>query len=181
MQLRYRYKAKCYKTEFTCLLTYVKKINCYLHTDILRRGSSSEAVVDLPAGQKRCSGPSYMARFLATGVLSSFRVRWGGWSPSWLVPLRATDESRSKLIFPSGLGYSIGVQSLAGFSWFASRPARDWAWPVTKCWFFSAEIRRPDTLPKRNYWYCASSHHIEKKTKNYTAPLHIQYVVYIHI
>lgn len=92
-------------------------------------------MMDLPAGQKRCSGPSYIARFLATGTESSFKVRWGGWSPSWLVPLRATDESRSKLILPSGLGYSIGVQSLAGFNWFASRPETQWAWLVMKCQF----------------------------------------------
>lgn len=122
--------------------------------------SSADAVVDLPAGQKRCSGPSYIARFLETGMLSFFKVRWAGWSPSWLVPLRATDESRSKLIFPSGLGYSIGVQSLAGFSWFASRPETDWTRLVTKCWFFYAEIRSPDTI--RNHWYCASSHHTEE-------------------
>lgn len=63
-----------------------------------------------------------MARLLATGILSSFRVRWGGWSPSWLVPLRATEESRSKLSLPSGLGYSMAVHSLAGFSWAESRP-----------------------------------------------------------
>lgn len=70
----------------------------------------------LPAGQNRCSGPSYMDRFLFTGTLSSFRVKCAGWSCSWLVPLRATDDRRSKLICPSGFGYSIGVQSLAGLS-----------------------------------------------------------------
>lgn len=68
-----------------------------------------------------------MERFLLTGTLSSFRVRWGGWSPSWLVPLRATEDSRSKLSLPSGFGYSMGVQSLAGFSWLASRPDTDGA------------------------------------------------------
>lgn len=66
-------------------------------------------------------------------MLSSFKVRCGGWSPSWLVPLNATEESRSKLILPSGLGYSIGVHSLAGFSWFASVPEKDFVELVTKC------------------------------------------------
>lgn len=97
-------------------------------------GCIPDGLKSSPAGQKRCSGPSYIARFLATGMLSSFRVRWAGWSPSWLVPLSATDDSRSKLILPSGLGYSIGVQSLAGFSWCASRPGREnGARLVTKC------------------------------------------------
>merc|ERR1719357_763182 len=39
-----------------------------------------------------------MARFLSTGTLSSFRVRWAGWSPSWLVPLRATVFERPWLL-----------------------------------------------------------------------------------
>lgn len=112
-----------------------RQIRCYLQPDRLCGWCSSEAMMMLPAGQKRCSGPSNMARFWPTGTLSSLRVRWAGWSPSWLVPLRATDESRSKLIFPSGLGYSIGVQSLAGFSWCASRPETERAWQVMKCWF----------------------------------------------
>jgi hypothetical protein len=64
-----------------------------------------------------------MARLRSTGTLSSLSVRWAGWSPSWLVPLRATDDSRSKLSLPSGRGYSMGVHSLAGFSWSESRPA----------------------------------------------------------
>lgn len=108
------------------------------------RQTHSEAEVVLPAGQKRCSGPSYMAKFWATGMLSSFRVKCGGWSPSWLVPLSATEESRSKLILPSGLGYSIGVQSLAGFSWCASRPERQRQ--SAACYemlIYSAQIRRP--------------------------------------
>lgn len=76
----------------------------------------------LPAGQNLCSGPSNTARFLLTGMLSSLRVKWAGWSCSWFVPLKATDDRRSKLIFPSGFGYSIGVQSLAGLSWAKSGP-----------------------------------------------------------
>lgn len=113
-------------------------------------GCCSGAALNLPAGQKRCSGPSYMFRFLATGMLSSFRVRWGGWSPSWFVPLRATDESRSKLNLPSGLGYSIGVQSLAGFSWSASRPEREnqTGYGMLTMIFTSAEIRWPHASPK---------------------------------
>lgn len=119
------YPALSFHATITDLLQEVLKISCYLCADILCGHWFLAAMMDLPAGQKRCSGPSYMAKFLATGTPSSFRVRWGGWSPSWLVPLRATEESRSKLILPSGLGYSIGVQSLAGFSWSASRPEMD--------------------------------------------------------
>lgn len=99
---------------------------------------TGEAPAALPAGQKRCSGPSYTARFLLTGTPSSFKVRCGGWSPSWLVPLRATEESRSKLILPSGLGYSVGAQSLAGFSWLASRPETNRA----------ADVKRGFSLPR---------------------------------
>src|SRR3546814_8893067 len=43
------------------------------------------------------------------GTDASFRVRWTGWSSSWFVFDRNTDDSRSKVIFPSGLGYSIGL------------------------------------------------------------------------
>lgn len=64
-----------------------------------------------------------MARFLLTGTLSSLRVRWAGWSPSWFVPLRATELNRSKLISLSGLGYSIAVHSAAGLRESASLPA----------------------------------------------------------
>jgi hypothetical protein len=39
-----------------------------------------------------------------------------------LVPVNATDSKRSKLISPSGLGYSIGVHSAAGFSFVLSAP-----------------------------------------------------------
>lgn len=131
-----------WKNNFSSWLVAIKKIFCtaelkfnktlsYYYSEKVERPErtgtqpwtgAAAALTGSPAGQKRCSGPSYIARFLATGMLSSFRVRWAGWSPSWLVPLSATDDSRSKLILPSGLGYSMGVQSLAGFSWCASRP-----------------------------------------------------------
>ena len=77
---------------------------------------SSKSFCHSPAGQNLASGPSNTARFLLTGTVSSLRVRWGGWSPSWLVPVRATEVSRSKLMTPSGFGYSIGLHSDTGFS-----------------------------------------------------------------
>lgn len=58
----------------------------------------------LPAGQNFPSGPSNTSKFCLTGTLSSFRVKCAGWSPSWLVPVKATDVKRSNVIFPSGLG-----------------------------------------------------------------------------
>lgn len=67
-----------------------------------------------PAGQNRCSGPSNFAKFTSPGTESSLSVRWAGWSWSWLVPVSATDDSRSKESSPSGLGYAIGVHSEAG-------------------------------------------------------------------
>ena len=70
----------------------------------------------LPAGQNRPSGPSNISKFFFTGTVSSIRVKCGGWSASWLVPVNATDESKSKEIVLSGFGYSIGVHSDAGFS-----------------------------------------------------------------
>ena len=72
-----------------------------------------------PAGQNRCSGPSNSAKFRSTGTLSSRSVKWAGWSPSWFVPVKATDESKSKVSLSSGLGYSITLDSFAGFkeSW----------------------------------------------------------------
>lgn len=51
-----------------------------------------------------------------TGTSSLFRVKWAGWSPSWLVPVNATDDNKSKVITPSGFGYSIGLDSAAGIS-----------------------------------------------------------------
>ena len=72
-----------------------------------------------PAGQNRCSGPSNTAKFRSTGTLSSRRVKCAGWSPSWSVPVSATEESKSKVILSSGFGYSITSHSFAGFreSW----------------------------------------------------------------
>ena len=32
------------------------------------------------------SGPANLAKLRSCGTLSSMRVRWAGWSPSWLVP-----------------------------------------------------------------------------------------------
>src|SRR5262249_30819760 len=43
-------------------------------------------------------------------------LRCGGWSSSWLVLDRNTEESRSNVILPSGLGYAIGVHCAAGRS-----------------------------------------------------------------
>ena len=37
------------------------------------------------------------------------------WSPSWFVPASATLDSMSNGSFPSGLAYSIGSHSAAGF------------------------------------------------------------------
>lgn len=70
----------------------------------------------LPAGQNLPSGPSYRLRFVFTGTESSNNVKWAGWSPSWFVPVNATEDKISKLIFPSGFGYSITETSVLVFS-----------------------------------------------------------------
>lgn len=36
--------------------------------------------------------------------------------PSWFVPVKATDDNKSNVIFPSGFGYSIGLHSAIGFN-----------------------------------------------------------------
>merc|ERR1719174_1871054 len=87
-----------------------------------RRSPPSSRYSYTPAGQKRCSGPSKTARLRATGTESSLSVRWGGWLPSWLVPVSATDERRSKDTSPSGFGYSMGENSEAGLSLSWSAP-----------------------------------------------------------
>lgn len=69
----------------------------------------------LPAGQNRPSGPANVVKFLFTGTVSSSKVRCGGWSASWFVPVSATEDSKSKDISLSGCGYSIGVHSDADF------------------------------------------------------------------
>ena len=70
----------------------------------------------VPAGQNRCSGPPKIAKFLAMGTLSSLSVKWAGSSWSWFVPVNATDDNRSKVTSLSGLGYSMGLHSVAGLS-----------------------------------------------------------------
>jgi len=55
-----------------------------------------------------------------TGTESSNNVKWAGWSPSWFVPVNATEDKISKLIFPSGFGYSITETSVFGFSFSLS-------------------------------------------------------------
>src|SRR5690606_29407186 len=57
-----------------------------------------------PAGQKRASGPPYLARLTDTGIEGSLSVRWTGWSSSWLVFEINTELRRSKVSLPSGLG-----------------------------------------------------------------------------
>ena len=43
-------------------------------------------------------------RLTAIGTVGSFSVRWAGWSSSWLVLEMNTEDSRSKVSMPSGLG-----------------------------------------------------------------------------
>ena len=50
------------------------------------------------------------------GAASSFNVRCTGWSSSWLVLERKTEEFRSKLTRPSGFGYSMRGHSEARLS-----------------------------------------------------------------
>ena len=52
-------------------------------------------------------GASYKGKLIRIGTVGSFRVKWRGWSSSWLVLEMNTEDSLSKLITPSGLGYSI--------------------------------------------------------------------------
>jgi hypothetical protein len=56
------------------------------------------------------------ARLTPTGTSRPSACRWQGWSSSWLVFDRKTEDRRSKVSTPSGFGYSIGGHSAAGFS-----------------------------------------------------------------
>lgn len=80
--------------------------------------------------------------------MSSFKVRWAGWSPSWLVPVKATDVSKSKLILPSGFGYSIGLHSLAGFSllWSGSNTAYCYWKPIKNKIYIYLRVSRSKVL-----------------------------------
>jgi hypothetical protein len=49
-------------------------------------------------------GASYLARLMLMGTEASFSCRWQGSSSSWLVLERNTDDRRSKVSLPSGLG-----------------------------------------------------------------------------
>lgn len=84
----------------------------------------SDPLALLPAGQYLASGPPYRGRLMASGSLALRRRRWGGWSCSWLVPLRNKEVFRSKVRLPSGLGYSLGAACAAGAS--ASWSGRLW-------------------------------------------------------
>src|ERR1700760_2538989 len=55
----------------------------------------------------------------------SATFRWTGWSSSWLVLDRNTDESLSKVSLPSGFGGAIGACVLAGSSVLRSGLACD--------------------------------------------------------
>lgn len=69
------------------------------------------------AGQKRDSGAPYTAYDVSAGTFSmpSLMRRCAGWSPSWLVPERARFVRMSNDSLPSGFGYSIGANPVAGF------------------------------------------------------------------
>src|SRR5271154_3489210 len=56
----------------------------------------------------------------------SATLRWTGWSSSWLVLDRNTDDNLSKVSLPSGLGGAIGAWVLAGSSVLRSGLACDW-------------------------------------------------------
>eukprot|EP01139_Manchomonas_bermudensis_P007437 Amastigsp_a180931_43.p3 type:complete len:220 gc:universal Amastigsp_a180931_43:213-872(+) len=49
-----------------------------------------------------------MGKLMRVGTEGSLSRRCTGWSPSWFVPERARFVSRSKVMTPSGLGYSMG-------------------------------------------------------------------------
>jgi hypothetical protein len=51
-----------------------------------------------------------------TGTDASLSVRCAGWFSSWLVLLTNTDDSRSKVSWLSGLGYSMRGHWSAGFN-----------------------------------------------------------------
>lgn len=128
------------------------------HHDRLPNTLRCAALLCSPAGQYRCSGPSYQGRLTTSGSFELTSFRWQGWSCSWLVWLlqqrhfvhcisdkgsascrgsgagihpqaveagcalegtlthRYRDVLMSKVILPSGLGYSRGVQSAASLS-----------------------------------------------------------------
>src|SRR5579863_3488422 len=56
----------------------------------------------------------------------SVTLRWTGWSSSWLVLDRNTDDSLSKVSLPSGFGGEIGAWAFAASSVLLSRLACDW-------------------------------------------------------
>src|SRR3984957_17439103 len=55
----------------------------------------------------------------------SATLRWTGWSSSWLVLDRNTDDSLSKVSLPSGFGGAIGAWAFAGSSVLRSGLACD--------------------------------------------------------
>src|ERR1700680_2051707 len=56
----------------------------------------------------------------------SATLRWTGWSSSWLVLERNTDDSLSKVSLPSGFGGAIGAWAFAGSIVLRSGLACDW-------------------------------------------------------
>src|ERR1700722_9082528 len=56
----------------------------------------------------------------------SATLRWTGWSSSWLVLDRNTDDNLSKVSLPSGFGGAIGAWALAASSVLRSGLACDW-------------------------------------------------------
>src|SRR3984957_16563049 len=56
----------------------------------------------------------------------SATLRWTGWSSSWLVLDRNTDDNLSKVSLPSGFGAAIGAWVLAASSVLRSGLACDW-------------------------------------------------------
>ena len=57
-----------------------------------------------PPGSSALRGPRTCARLTCTGTDGSFSVRCAGWSSAWLVLEMNTEDSRSKVSLPSGLG-----------------------------------------------------------------------------
>jgi hypothetical protein len=78
-------------TQFCALITAAGRL---VDADVLvdRR----RAIARLGAGVERPVDLS--------GSVGSLSLRWHGWFSAWLVPERNTDDRRSKLITPSGLG-----------------------------------------------------------------------------